>query len=102
MTARTIALFILFVVLTWSGAAGISFAITQTTEGPQGEQGPPGPQGPRGAQGPQGRAGETSSSSSGSPCEGAFSAYLEALQTPGISTTQLDGLLSFAKAACQQ
>jgi len=44
-------LFILYTAALLGGAAGVAFAVTQTTEGPRGEQGPPGP---RGLQGPQG------------------------------------------------
>ena len=44
-------LFIVYTAALLGGAAGVAFAVTQTTEGPRGEQGPPGP---RGLQGPQG------------------------------------------------
>ena len=44
-------LFILYTAALLGGAAGVAFAVTQTTEGPRGEQGR---QGPQGLQGPQG------------------------------------------------
>src|SRR3972149_6503398 len=47
-------LFIVYTAALLGGAAGVAFAVTQTTEGPRGEQGPQGPRGEQGPQGPQG------------------------------------------------
>lgn len=54
MTHKTIALLVLFAIITWAGAYGV---IELTGGGPQGEPGPPGVQGPQGIQGPEGLAG---------------------------------------------
>jgi len=54
MRKRTIALLVLFVILTWAGAAGIAYGVVQGAEGPQGEQGEQGERGPKGATGPAG------------------------------------------------
>ncbi len=54
MRKRTVALLVLFVILTWAGAAGIAYGVVQSAEGPQGEQGPQGETGKRGLRGPGG------------------------------------------------
>lgn len=49
MRKRTVALLVLFVILTWAGSAGIAYGVVELTGGgSQGEQGPPGPQGEQG------------------------------------------------------
>ncbi len=58
MTTRTIMLLLLFVILTWGGAAGIAYGVVELTGGgPQGEQGEPGEKGRQGERGPRGSAG---------------------------------------------
>ncbi len=57
MRKRTVALLLLFVILTWAGAAGIAYGVVQGAEGPQGEQGEQGPQGEKGERGPRGPEG---------------------------------------------
>ncbi len=59
MTSRTIALLVLFAILTWAGSAGIAYGVVELTGGgPQGEQGE---QGPKGERGPAGSAGASGS-----------------------------------------
>ena len=59
MRMRTVALLVLFVILTWAGSAGIAYGVVELTGGgPQGEQGEQGEQGDRGKQGLRGTAGE--------------------------------------------
>jgi hypothetical protein len=61
MRKRTVALLVLFVVLTWAGAAGIAYGVVQGAEGPQGPPGPQGEQGEKGERGPKGESGEAAS-----------------------------------------
>jgi len=60
MSRTTIALLILFVILTWAGSASIAYGVVELTGGgPQGEQGEQGEQGTRGERGPAGPAGDS-------------------------------------------
>ena len=55
MTTRQLIVLALFVILTWTGSAGIALATVELAGG--GEQGPPGPQGEQGERGPTGSRG---------------------------------------------
>ena len=55
MTARSIIIPLLFVILTWGGSAGIAYGVVELTGGgSQGEQGEQGERGPRGSAGSSG------------------------------------------------
>ncbi len=93
MRKRTVALLVLFVVLTWSGAAGIAYGVVELTGGgPQGEQGPKGERGP---------AAPAAPISSGSLCDKATEAYLEGLSTPGLSDSQISTLYGVVQTYCE-
>ncbi len=96
MRKRTVALLVLFVVLTWAGAAGIAYGVVELTGGgPQGEQGEQGPTGERGPAAP------AAPFSSGSLCDKATEAYLEGLSTPGLSDSQISTLFRVVLASCE-
>ena len=99
MRKRTVALLVLFVVLTWAGAGGIAYGVVELTGGgSQGEQGEQGEQGPKGERGP---AAPAAPFSSGSSCEKAIEAYLEGLSTPGLSDSQISTLFAVVQATCE-
>ena len=96
MRKRTVALLVLFVVLTWAGAGGIAYGVVELTGGgPQGEQGEQGPKGERGPAAP------AAPFSSGSSCDKATEAYLEGLSTPGLSDSQISTLYAVVQANCE-
>ncbi len=96
MRKRTVALLVLFVVLTWAGAGGIAYGVVELTGGgPQGEQGEQGPKGERGPAAP------AAPFSSGSLCDKATEAYLEGLSTPGLSDSQISTLYGVVQTYCE-
>ena len=86
---------IFLVLVTWAGAAGISYAVVEITGG-----GPRGEQGPRGPIGLRGPAGETITQSTGDACAAAQQDYLDALGRPGLSNVQLQALYDYQKQVC--
>lgn len=96
MRKSTVALLVLFVVLTWAGAAGFAYGVVELTGGgPQGEQGEQGPKGERGPAAP------AAPFSSGSLCDKATEAYLEGLSTPGLSDSQISTLYGVVQTYCE-
>lgn len=87
---------IFLVLVTWAGAAGISYAVVETTGG-----GPRGEQGPQGEQGPRGPAAPAAPTSSVSACDKALEAYLEGLSTPGLSEFQISTLYGVFQTYCE-
>jgi hypothetical protein len=91
-------LLIVFVLITWIGAGGISYAVVELTAGgPQGEQGIQGPAGPAGLTGYA-----ATPATADTPCTRAWEAIQKGLLTPGLSSEQLAALVQIAQAFCKQ
>ena len=99
MNTRTVMLLLLFVILTWGGAAGIAYGVVELTGG-----GPPGPQGEQGERGERGFTGAKAADPAEplfiDPCSEAFDAYEKGLSTPGLSEQQVIALYDVAAAQC--
>ena len=99
MNTRTVMLPLLFVILTWGGAAGIAYGVVELTGG-----GPTGPQGEQGERGERGFTGATGAAPVESrpldPCAEAINAYEEGLSTPGLSEQQVIALYDVYVVRC--
>jgi len=99
MNTRTVMLLLLFVTLTWGGAAGIAYGVVELTGG-----GPPGPQGEQGERGPRGLTGAKAADPVEDllldPCSEAIDAYEEGLSTPGLSEQQVIALYDVYVVRC--
>ncbi len=100
MTMRTVMLLLLFVILTWGGAAGIAYGVVELTgggpPGPQGEQGEPGPRGLTGTQAVEDPVEQLFTT----PCAEAADAYEAGLSTPGLSNQQVSALYDVHLVRC--